>query len=163
MSAASPTPPLELTRDSLHRLVHTFYADVRADPELGPVFAAAIGDHWDSHLDRMVEFWCTVMLGTHSFKGNVYAKHVALKDTAGVDPKHFLRWITLWHRHTNALFDDAVAMDLQRSAHGMGRNLFFGLFGQYARFTMKAGVAVDIVATDHAIEEPSNHAADAGR
>ena len=34
----APLLPSEPTLDSLTELVHSFYADVRADPLLGPVF-----------------------------------------------------------------------------------------------------------------------------
>lgn len=62
---------LPLTQESIATLVYAFYDSVRADPELGPVFNAAIDD-WEPHLARMVEFWSTTMLGTKSFQGNVY-------------------------------------------------------------------------------------------
>ncbi|HZW21874.1 MAG TPA: group III truncated hemoglobin, partial [Noviherbaspirillum sp.] len=59
---------MPLTRDSITTLVGDFYADVRADPELGPVFDAVLAGHWEEHLDRMVDFWSTVVLHTHSFR-----------------------------------------------------------------------------------------------
>ncbi|PTT84230.1 globin [Pelomonas sp. HMWF004] len=120
----------DLDRAGLRRLVDAFYVDVRADELLGPVFAKAIGDDWEPHLSRMTEFWSTVMLGTKSFKGKVYQTHAALADGAPVTPEHFLRWITLWTRHTQRLFPGAVADQLQRMAAGMGRNLLAGLFQQ---------------------------------
>ncbi|BCN40172.1 hypothetical protein ALDI51_34910 [Alicycliphilus denitrificans] len=52
-----------LDSESIAALVHGFYADVRADGQLGPLFDHAIGAHWDAHLARMVDFWSTVMLG----------------------------------------------------------------------------------------------------
>lgn len=147
MSESLPmSPPIALDRAGLQRLVHDFYADVRRDPGLGPIFEKAIGEHWGPHLDRMVEFWSTVMLKTRSFKGNVYAKHVALAETSTVAPAHFLRWITLWHRHSSALFEPEVAAELQRTAHGIGRNLFYGFFQQFAHFVIEDGEAVDYVA-----------------
>jgi hemoglobin len=126
-------------RDQIRRLVHAFYRDVRSDASLGPLFDEAIGDHWETHLDRMVEFWSTVMLGTHSFRGNVFGKHMAL---AGVKDDHFLRWLTLWHRHTDRMFADDVAHEFQRTAHGIGRNLFHGFFGTFPEFVIEDGVAV---------------------
>lgn len=42
--------------DVLRWLVHSFYARVRADAVLGPVFASRISN-WDAHLERMVTFW----------------------------------------------------------------------------------------------------------
>ena len=127
------------TREKLAELVHGFYAEVRADPLLAPVFERVIGQHWTPHLQRMVEFWSTVALGTRSFQGNVYAKHMVLEE---VQPEHFLRWITLWHRHTNALLPSSDARDLQSVAHGIARKLFHGLFGEFVSFEMVGEVAV---------------------
>ncbi len=138
-------PAIALDRAGLRRLVDAFYVDVRRDELLGPVFASAIHD-WEPHLQRMTEFWSTVMLGTRSFKGNVYQKHVALAETSNVKPEHFLRWITLWHRHTDAMFPGETALELQETAEGIGRNLFYGFFQQFARFVVKDGVAVEYVA-----------------
>ncbi|MBX3607231.1 MAG: group III truncated hemoglobin [Piscinibacter sp.] len=129
----------DLTRARLAELVHEFYADVRADTLLGPVFDGLIGPRWEPHLLRMVEFWSTVALGTRSFRGNVYAKHMALD---GVQPEHFLRWLTLWHRHTNRLLPPVDARELQRVAHGIARNLFHGFFGHFAAFEMADEVAI---------------------
>lgn len=136
---SEPTPVQALDRAGVETLVHDFYADVRRDDLLAPVFNRVIGDDWSVHLDRLVEFWSTVMLGTRTFRGNVYGKHMVLD---GVRPEHFLRWITLWHRHTNRLFPDEVAEEFQRTAHGIGRNLFHGFFGEFPRFVMRNGVAV---------------------
>ncbi len=128
MSEAQPTAALVEQPDaaSIHRLVHGFYADVRADPGLGPLFDGAIGDHWEPHLARMVEFWSTVVLGTRSFRGDVFSKHMALD---GVQQGHFATWLQLWQRTTEAIFIPEVAQELQTVAHGIARNLFRGYFG----------------------------------
>lgn len=125
MTTTSFLPP---DGDSVTRLVHEFYADVRADPLLGPVFDGAIGDHWDTHLPRMVSFWGTVMLGARSFQGNVFGKHMALE---GVAPAHFAAWLGLWKKHTERLFAPEVAQEFQFVAHGIARNLFRGFFGVF--------------------------------
>ncbi|HPU20346.1 MAG TPA: group III truncated hemoglobin [Alicycliphilus sp.] len=114
------------TREGLTDLVHGFYADVRADAQLGPLFDRAIGAHWDTHLERMVEFWSTVALGTRSFKGDVFGKHMAVD---GVAPEHFAVWLRLWGQHTERVFAPEVARELQTVAHGIARNLFRGYFG----------------------------------
>lgn len=144
--STAPDPLPTLDRAGLKRLVWDFYADVRRDPELGPVFEAVIGPEWDEHLERMVEFWSTLMLGTRSFKGNVFARHVSLAKTAKIQPTDFLRWLTLWHTHTTSLFGTtAIASDLQRAAQGVGRSLFHGMFQEHARFVIEDGVATGYV------------------
>ena len=108
------TLPTSLRRapstESLTELVHSFYADVRADALLGPVFEAALHDRWEPHLARMVDFWSTVALGSKSFRGNVFTKHMAL---TGVTPDHFAAWVRLWGQHTERLFAPEVAHELQ--------------------------------------------------
>ena len=47
----------------LERVIPAFYARVRQDPLIGPVFDAAIDD-WDHHLGKLVAFWSSVMRST---------------------------------------------------------------------------------------------------
>ena len=123
--------PNEPTVQSLTELVHSFYADVRADPLLSPVFEEALRDRWEPHLARMVDFWSTVALGSKRFRGNVFTKHMALQ---GVTPAHFAAWVKLWGEHTERLFTPEVAHELQTAAHGIARNLFLGYFGSRPAF-----------------------------
>lgn len=46
----------EVGRDDIVRLLHAFYPLVRADPELGRLFASEIRD-WDAYLEQMTSFW----------------------------------------------------------------------------------------------------------
>ena len=124
----------EPTRESLTELVHDFYRDVRSDALLGPIFNGAIHD-WDDHLARLVEFWCTVVINSRSFRGDVFGKHMALD---GVTPEHFTAWINLWITHTERIFVPEVAQELQNMALGIARNLFRGFFGQYPEFVRAA-------------------------
>jgi len=121
------------TVESITQLVHDFYRDVRTDPLLGPVFEKALHGHWDAHLQRLVDFWSTVALGTRSFRGDVFGKHMVLE---GVTAAHFAAWVGLWQQHTNRLFAPEAAHELQVAAHGIARNLFRGYFGKDPAFAM---------------------------
>jgi PAS domain-containing protein len=57
-----------LSEDAIHRLVDDFYAKIRVDPDLGPVFARAIPGDWGPHLATMRNFWSSVMLTTGRYK-----------------------------------------------------------------------------------------------
>jgi hemoglobin len=120
-------PQLELNPESIATLVHTFYDDVRADPLLAPVFNAAIGDHWDTHLGRMVDFWCTTMLKTKQFQGNVFATHMAL---SGIEPEHFRRWLALFEATAARLFAAPAAEEFAIVARRIAASLQFGFFGK---------------------------------
>lgn len=117
---------LELNTNSITKLVHEFYDDVRADAELFPIFNAAIGSNWVPHLDRMVDFWSTVMLGSKSFQGNVFGKHMLL---SGINPDHFVRWLALFEATASRLFSPEIAQDFHVTAQRIAASLQYGFFG----------------------------------
>ena len=77
----------------IERLVHGFYAKVRADAVLGPIFEARIRD-WAPHLAQMCAFWSSVALMTGRYHGTPMAKHLPLP----VDAGHFDRWLELFEQ-----------------------------------------------------------------
>ena len=48
------------------RMVDLFYARIRDDAVLGPIFAAHVVD-WGPHLDRMNQFWRSVLFNSGEF------------------------------------------------------------------------------------------------
>ncbi len=61
----------------IDRLVRGFYARVRDDALLGPVFAARISD-WEPHLQQMSAFWSSVALMSGVYHGRPMQKHMPL-------------------------------------------------------------------------------------
>ncbi|CAG5080138.1 group III truncated hemoglobin [Parvicella tangerina] len=80
--------------------VDDFYSLVRKDELLGPIFESKLGGHWDSHLDKMYNFWNTILLSNGSYKGSPYQKHEALP----VAKKHFGRWLELFEKVVRSRF-----------------------------------------------------------
>ena len=117
----------ELNRASIATLVNDFYTDVRRDSLLQPVFDGAIGSSWEPHLERMVDFWCSVMLGSGEFKGNVFGKHMQLQ---GVDMAHFRNWLALFETHVRRLFQPDVAEEFLVVARRIAASLQYGYFGR---------------------------------
>ena len=73
-------------------LVDRFYAAVRRDAILGPVFEARIED-WDAHLLKLQAFWSSVVLMTGRYKGRPMPVHAAI---AELSLDHFERWLQLF-------------------------------------------------------------------
>ena len=48
-----------LTVQLVRKVVIRFYDQIRRDGVLGPIFEAAIGSHWDEHIERIIQFWLT--------------------------------------------------------------------------------------------------------
>jgi hemoglobin len=110
---------------ALERLIPEFYARVRRDPEIGPVFNDAVHD-WPGHLDKLVAFWSSVMLTSGRYKGNPMMMH--LKHSARIRPEMFARWLAIWRETTDELLDPQAAAALQEKAGRIAESLQLGMF-----------------------------------
>ena len=122
----------ELNRASITTLVHDFYTDIRRESMLQPIFDGAIGANWEPHLERMVDFWCSIMLSSGDFKGNVYGKHMQLE---GIEMEHFRRWLGLFETHARRLFAPKLADEFMVVARRIAASLQYGLFGHAEAMT----------------------------
>jgi hemoglobin len=109
---------------ALERLVQTFYARVREDAMIGPVFNDAIQD-WPEHLDKLQAFWSSVMLTTGRYKGRPMPAHIRHADR--IDGASFARWLALWRETTNELFEAEQAAALQDRAERIAESLQLGI------------------------------------
>jgi len=104
------------SRGDIVRLVDDFYAEIRQDTILGPIFDDVARVDWAAHLPRMYDFWDAVLFGTPGFKGNPLAVHRALARQAPLNSTEFDRWIALFHLTVDALFAGPVADEVKRRA-----------------------------------------------
>ncbi|MGC2163491.1 MAG: group III truncated hemoglobin [Silvibacterium sp.] len=109
-----------LNEQSIAALVNTFYARVREDNLLGPVFNSAIGDRWPEHLAKLTDFWSSVMLATGRYKGNPMMAHLPIPQ---MNPEHLERWISLWEVATAEAFEPEIAEIFLGKALMMGERL----------------------------------------
>lgn len=107
MSFRPKAPGLEfgVTDAMVEALVHAFYAKVRKDDVLGPIFNAEIDD-WDEHLDRLCAFWSSVALMTGRYKGKPVPAHAKLP---GISSGHFARWLALFAETARQICPPAAA------------------------------------------------------
>ena len=110
--------------EGLARLVDRFYAAVRADALIGPVFDDAIDD-WPLHLDKLAAFWSSLMLTSGRYKGNPVAAH---KRVDGIELHLFERWLALFDATCRELFGDATAAAFNEKAARIAESLKFALF-----------------------------------
>ena len=124
------TAPL-IDEAMIHRLVHTFYASVRADPVLGPIFNRKVED-WDTHLAKLCDFWSNVVLKTRRYDGNPMRAHVVLD----VGDEHFLRWLDLFRAAARRECPPEAAAHFIDFAQRIARSLSMGI--DWHRSSMKA-------------------------
>ncbi len=94
--------------DFISHLVETFYAKIRDDGLLGPIFAERISD-WPSHLARMKAFWGSVLHNSGEFSGNPMLKHLAIP---GLELRHFERWLHIFYETLGEIESHRSATEL---------------------------------------------------
>ena len=84
-------PQDPITEREISQLVDTFYARVRRDEIIGPIFNQSIAD-WPAHLALLKTFWSSVLLGARTYKGDPMMTHLQLP----LEEQHFARWLALF-------------------------------------------------------------------
>jgi hemoglobin len=115
----------DVTEDSIRRLVDEFYAKVRADAQLGPIFDRAIAGKWDTHLATMRDFWSSLMLTSGRYHGNPVAVH---RMVAGIEYSLFARWLKLFDETCSELFAPEVAAIFNAKAARIAESLQLAVF-----------------------------------
>ncbi|MGE0152879.1 MAG: group III truncated hemoglobin [Reyranellaceae bacterium] len=106
----------------IERLVRGFYARVRQDALIGPVFEARIAD-WEPHLQRMIAFWSSVALMSGTYHGQPMRKHVPLP----IDGRHFDRWLALFEATARELCPPPAADHFIDRARRIAESLELGM------------------------------------
>jgi hemoglobin len=110
------------TEAEVATLVHTFYARVRQDEVLGPIFDAHVHD-WDHHLSRLVDFWSAILRRTGRFSGAPMPKHAALP---GLSEALFKRWLKLFRENAATQPNQAMAVQACAMAERIAQSLWMG-------------------------------------
>lgn len=122
LSEQSLRSPNLCTEQEIVDLVHNFYATVRQDALLGPIFNAHVQD-WDHHLAKLVDFWSSILRGTQRFRGTPMPKHVALPYLSA---ELFKRWLALFCQATAAQPNEAMAQKAYKIAQRIAQSLWYG-------------------------------------
>src|SRR5258708_18728889 len=113
-----------ITEAMIERLVHGFYAKVRADAVLAPVFDARIRN-WEPHLEQMCAFWSSVALMSGRYHGTPMVKHLPLP----VDAAHFDRWLKLFEAAAREICPTEAAAHFVQRARRIAPSLELGVAG----------------------------------
>ena len=98
----------------IRAVVDEFYARARRDDVIGPVFNRIIPDaEWPAHLDKIADFWSSMLLGTGRYTGRPMPKHMAIPELSDA---HFMRWLRLFRETVEEICPpDIAALFVERS------------------------------------------------
>lgn len=101
------------SHQDIEQLVDSFYAKVRNDKLLSPVF---LNVDWQAHLPKMHNFWAFILLGEPGYTSNLVQKHLPLK----IQAEHFTRWLELFNQCVDEKFSGDKADEAKSRAYSMG-------------------------------------------
>lgn len=104
-------------RPGLSRLVKWFYARVRFEPDLEPIFNAHI-HKWGPHLETIIDFWSGMTGGPATYGGGM-GKHFRMDLT----PEHFATWLRVWGQNCRDLLQPREAEEMVALAQSIADDL----------------------------------------
>ena len=116
-------------RADVEKLVHSFYAKVRANQEIGFFFNETIED-WDAHLDKLTDFWESNLFQVSKFRGRPGRAHIMVdqKFNNSIEAKHFGVWLNMWVETVDQLFTGKLAERAKSNARKLGSNFHLKIF-----------------------------------
>ncbi|MBS2020522.1 MAG: group III truncated hemoglobin [Deltaproteobacteria bacterium] len=107
------------TRDDVRTLVHAFYETTRRDPLLGGLFERRLAGRWEEHMERMTQFWMTVLFAVPLYAGRPLERHQGLP----LGKEHFAQWLELWDAQITARYAGERADAARRAARRMATRM----------------------------------------
>ena len=124
-AAERPLADPGVDRASIGALVREFYSRLRKNERLGPIFAREITGDWEPHLEKMTDFWCSVILKTGDYQGRPVPAHLKLKDVTEAD---FDIWLGLFGETAAAHFAPRTAAVFVDRAERIAKSLKLAMF-----------------------------------
>ncbi len=107
-------------------VVSAFYARVRLDPILAPIFAEKVKD-WNHHIEKLTAFWSSVALMTGRYHGQPMQAHLPLS----IDARHFEHWLSLFRQSVSEICPPAAAAHFMERAERIAESLELGIAGRH--------------------------------
>ncbi len=97
------------TRSDIELLVNMFYKKVQKDEVISHFFNDVVVLDWSKHIPVMYDFWESILLDKHNYKGNPMPAHISLNEKSPMKKEHFDRWIQLFSSTVDELFSGEKA------------------------------------------------------
>lgn len=115
---------LDISDDEIATMVHVFYARVRKDAVLAPLFDVVRPEAWPPHMATMRDFWSSILRASGRYKGAPMAVHLPMTHLQLGD---FERWLALFQDTVEQLFDADKAKVIVGKAENIARSLHLGI------------------------------------
>ncbi len=110
-----------LNRTDIENIISRFYEKVKKDKLLSPFFSKTVKVDWQEHLVVMCDFWENVLFYTGNYQGNPLMTHKKLNEKAATKEVHFNRWLSLFEKSVDDLYQGKNAARMKAHAENIAR------------------------------------------
>ena len=100
------------SREDVERLIGGFYERMLDDPVIGYIFTYYAKIDLEKHLPVICDFWEAVLFQKPVYEGGANAMnvHLDLNKKIPLKNQHFARWLYLFHRTVDEMFEGPNAL-----------------------------------------------------
>lgn len=111
------------SREQVIKIVDSFYAKVRKDELIGPVFEEEAKVDWDEHLPKLYNFWEDLLFGTENYFGRPFPPHMKFN----LKIEHFERWLKLFIETIDENYTGLKADEMKSRALRIAQNFLHNI------------------------------------
>jgi hemoglobin len=97
------------TREDISRLIINFYDNVKKDRQLADHFTHV---DWEHHTPIIIDFWCMILLGDPTYRGNPLSKHLHMP----LQQQDFEQWLFHFKNAVDGNFTGPKAEEAKQRA-----------------------------------------------
>lgn len=112
-------------REDIIRMVDAFYARVKQNSLLSPIFTDVARLNWEQHMPVMYAFWAGLLLGEPGYSSNPMSKHLELSQKTPLKKEHFDEWLHLFRQTVDELFMGEKASEAKTRAENIAHLMLY--------------------------------------
>jgi hemoglobin len=105
------------TDEDIKLLVDRFYDKLLQDEIMKPIFEHVVKEGLQEHLERIYDFWNSILIFTKKYKGDMNGKHLPLN----ISQEHFTIWLKYFNETVDEYFLGEIASEAKNRALTMSR------------------------------------------
>ena len=100
-----------INKKNIRIMVDRFYSAILKDDLLADFFIDKLGDEmisdeWQNHLDKLTDFWASIILGDSAYNGQPLTPHIHMN---GLKRETFESWLKLFFKTVDKFYNEESA------------------------------------------------------
>lgn len=108
-------PDIE-NRDDILLIINVFYSKLLADTSISYLFTEVAKINLEQHTPILIDFWDSMLFGTHTYKANAMQPHIDLAKKSNLTKAHFSTWLSHLYTSIDEHYEGLMASTMKNRA-----------------------------------------------